>query len=664
MASRAASGKAALRGRAGVTAGRGVRTRSAAAGRVVQALALVLLAASAAAQGAVPLPVTARAPGVLDDAAHGYPAGSTWLFDGVVHVSLSAAPGAAQWLALPAPPLPLDAIGLRVRTLAPASGGAGYRVGEVLTLTGGATARVTAIVGAGGTGALASASVADPAFHACANTAAGGLAQRSSSGSGRGASFTATFLSPVAVGARLLTRCHTADRALGLAFGSATATVGFGADGLIDAAAVDALFAGVRPRITVAYDQGGNGVDGTEAAVKGGTISALRAPHGIRSILMDGDPNGPGDSGAPANFGGQSVTALDWGPSLSIDPRDSTLVWAGGLQSADHGTGIMNSGPVAVANRLSAAYPNLSVSAGGGSAVACPGMAFDRDNVLFQVSTAAGTRCVLNGASSAVGGGVPPAAATSGGTLGYGRPGFAYVDYDMAAFVPWAMSDAEVAVAAAAIDAAFLIAPQARSVIVADGDSDTDGHGAPAQNEWPRMMMEQLGRPDIRLLDTAYFGSTMGGAAANGAPGSRLSEQALDVLPALDQAHAGGAANRWVVMGPMGFNDLNRGDSLATVEAAYTAYCDAVHRHHGLCALLVVPNRAEQTGGIFPELAALGAWIMASTPDTNAHADLAILSPGCPASLACQQSDGVHATQINALGQARAVAAALGPRLR
>ncbi len=645
---------------------RGVRKRSAAVpGRIVLVLALVLFAASAAAdQGPAPLPVTARAPGVLDDAAHGYPAGSTWLFDGVVRVSRAAARGAAQWLALPAPALPLDAIGLRVRTLALVSGGAGYRMGEVLTLTGGATARVTGLAGNGGIGPVAAASLADPAFHACANTAAGGLAQRSSSGSGRGARFTATFLAPVAVGARLLTRCHAADRALGLAFGDTVATVGFVANGLIDYPAIDALFAGVRPRITVAHDQGGNGVDGTEVAVKGGTISALRAPHGIRSIMMDGDPNGPGDSGAPANFDGRSVTALDWGPALSVDPRGSTLVWTGGLQSADHGTGVMNSGPVAVTNRLSAGLPNLSVSAGGASAVACPGMPFDRDNVLFQVSTVAGTRCVLNGAASAVGGGLAPAAATAGGTLGYGRSGFAYVDYDMAAFVPWAMSDAEVAAAAASIDAAFLIAPQARSVIVADGDSDTDGHGAPAQNEWPRMMMEQLGRPDIRLLDTAFFGSTMGGAAANGAPGSRLSEQALNVLPALDQAYAGGAANRWVVMGPMGFNDLNRGDGLAAVEAAYTAYCDAVHRHHGLCALLVVPNRADQTGGIFPELAALGAWIMAGTLDTNAHADLTILSPGCPASLACQQSDGVHATQINALGQARAVVVALGPLLR
>lgn len=621
-------------------------------------LAVVLCAAAA------PLPVTARPPGPLDDAAHGYPAGSTWLFDGVGHASRAAEAGAAQWVALPAPALPLDAIGLRVRTLAVASGGAGYRVGEVLALTGGATARVARVGGRDATGPLAAASLEDPAYHACANTAAGGLAQRSSSGSGRGASFTATFLAPVAVGARLLTRCHAGGGALGLAFAGTAATVGFGADRLIDHPAIDALFAGVRPRITVVRDQGGGGVDGTEAAAKGGTISALRAPHGIRSLLMDGDPNGPGDSGAPANFGGQSVTALDWGPALSVDPRDSTLVWAGGLQSADHGTGVMNAGPVAVANRLSAGFPNLSVSAGGASAVACPGMGFDSDNVLFLVAGASGVRCVLNGAASAVGGGVPSAAATAGGRLGYGEPGFAYVDYAMAAFVPWAMSEAEVANATAAIDAAFLIAPQVRSVIVADGDSDTDGHGAPAQNGWPRMLMEQLGRPDIRLLDTAFYGSTMGGPAANGAPGSRLAEEPLNVLPALDQAWAGGAANRWVVMGPMGYNDLNRGDSLDSVEASYTAYCDAVHRHHGLCALLVVPNRAGQTGGIFPALAALGAWIMASTPATNAHADLAILSPGCPASLPCQQSDGVHASQINALGQARAVAGALAPLLR
>lgn len=49
--------------------------------------------------------------------------------------------------------------------------------------------------------------------------------------------------------------------------------------------------------------------------------------------------------------------------------------------------------------------------------------------------------------------------------------------------------------------------------------------------------------------------------------------------------------------------------------------------------------------------------------DTNARY-LPILSPGCSASLMCQQSDGVHETQINGWGQAQAVAAALRPLLQ
>ena len=614
--------------------------------------------------------VTSRAPGFNDDSAHGYPSGSTWLFNGTTYVSQLATAGAAQWLPAPTPILPLDQIGLHVNTLALSAAGTGYAVGEVVTLTGGATATVATIAGSASTGPIGTVTLTNPAYHGCAITTAGGLVQRSSSAAGTGATFTATFLGPYAVGARLLTRCYTANRALDLQFGNTVATVGFNTAGLIDYSAIDAQFPGVRPAIITAYDQGINGVNAVEPVLKGGTISALRAPHGIRSLAMDGDINGPLDSGAFANYNGGSVTALDFPATLSINNQANTLIWVGGVQSADHPTGVINVGGQGVSTNLglktNSTYPNLYAASGGSSGVVCPGMPYDRDNIAFAVSTATGTQCILNGVASAVSSGAPTAATDTGANLGYGYGGvgYAYDDYMVAIIVPWSMTAAEIAAETASLTTTFLIPPQVRSVIVVDGDSDTDGHGSPAQHEWPRTLMEQLSRPDIQMLDTAFYGSTMGGAAANGAPGSRTGEEPLNVLPALDQAYAAGAANIWAVVGPMGYNDLNRGDSVATVEAAYTAYCDAVHAHHGKCALLVVPNRASQTGGIFTNLATINAWIMASTTTTNAHADLPILSPGCPASLVCQQSDGVHETQINGWGQAQAVAAALGPVLQ
>ncbi len=614
--------------------------------------------------------VTARAPGFADDAAHGYPAGSLWVFGGITYINQIATNNAAQWLPVPTPILPLDQIGLHINTLVLSAAGSGYAVGEVATLTGGATATVATITGSGSTGPIGTVTLTSPAYHGCANTNAGGLAQQSSSAAGNGATFTATFLGPYAVGSRLLTRCYTANKALDLQFGNTVATVGFAASGLIDYTAIDQLFAGVRPAIVTAYDQGINGVNGIEPVAKGGTISPLRAPHGIRSLVMDGDINGPLDSGAFVNFNGGSVTALDFPASLAVNNQANTLIWAGGVQSADHPTGIINvggqSGPSSnLGQKNGSGTPNIYAAAGGSSAVLCPGMPYDRDNIAIVVNNSAGTQCTLNGVSSAVGGGVPASGTVSTANMGYGYQGvgYAYVDYDLMAVVPWAMSAAEVAAANASIANTFAIPQQIRSIVIVDGDSDTDGHGSPAQHEWARTLMEQLNRPDIQLLDTAFFGSTMGGAAANGAPGSRTGEQPLNVLPALDQAYAAGAANQWVVVGPMGYNDLNRGDSLVTVEAAYTSYCDAVHAHHGLCALLVVPNRANQTGGIFTSLATLNAWIMASTATAGAHADLPILSPGCPASLVCQQSDGVHETQINGWGQAQSVAAALAPLL-
>lgn len=610
--------------------------------------------------------VTSRAPGFKDDGEHGYPVGSTWLYGGTIYVSKIATEGGAQWLAMPAPALPLDEIGLHINTLAVSSAGSGYAVNEVITVTGGATATVVTITGGGSTGPIGTVTLAVLAYHGCAITNPGGLTQQSSSASGTGATFSATFLSPYAYGSRLLTRCYTANKALDLQFGSTVATVGFSRSGLIDYTAVDRLFEGVRPGVVVVYDQGVNGVNGTEGVAKAGTISALRAPHGIRSLVMDGDVNGPLDSGAL-----NAVTAVDMPAALSVNNQANTLIWAGGVQSADHPTGIINvggqSGPSSnLGQKVKSSAPNLYAAAGGSSAVLCPGMPYDRDNIAFVVDTSSGTQCILNGIASAVGGGTPLPGTVSTASLGYGYGGvgFAYVDYDLAVIVPWVMSAKEVAAASSAIATAFAIPPQVRSIIIVDGDSDTDGHGSPAQHEWPRMLMEQLGRPDIQMLDTAFYGSTLGGAAANGAPGSRIGEEPLNVLPALDQAYAAGAPNRWVVMGPMGYNDLNRGDSVASVEAAYTSYCDAVHQHHGLCALLVVPSRADQTGGIFPNLATINAWIMASEATTNAHADLPILSLGCPPSLICQQSDGIHETQINGWGQAQAVAAALAPLLQ
>lgn len=610
--------------------------------------------------------VTSRPPGFNDDVTRGYPTGSTWLFGGVTYVSQIGTAGAAQWLPAPTPILPLDQIGLHVNTLALAAAGAGYAVGEVVTVTGGTTVTVATITGGASTGPIGTVTLTNPAYHACFNGTAGGLAQRSSSGAGTGATFTATFVGPYALGARLMTVCYKANKAFDLQFGNTIATIGFLPSGLPDYATADALFAGLRPGVVTAYDQGINGVNGVETLVKAGTLSPLRAPHGIRSLVSDGDINGPLDSGALNN-----VTALDFPAALSINNQANTLIWVGGVQSADHATGMINVGGQAgntstnLGMKQNSSTPNMYAASGGTSAVVCPGMPYDRDNIVFVVNTTAGTQCILNGVASAVGGGAPAAATdtTANFGYGYGGVGYAYVDHEAGIIVPWSMSAAEIAAEVSSLANAFQAPPQVRSIIIADGDSDTDGHGSPAQHEWPRTLMEQLGRPDIQLLDTAFYGSTMGGGANNGVP-SRITEEPLNVLPALDQAYAAGAPNRWVVVGPMGYNDLNRGDSVATVEAAYTAYCDAVHAHHGLCALLVVPNRASQTGGIFTNLATVNAWIMASTPTSNAHADLPILSPGCPASLVCQQSDGIHETQINGWGQAQAVAAALAPLLQ
>ncbi len=493
-------------------------------------------------------------------------------------------------------------------------------MGNTITLPGGAVATVATITGGGATGPVGTATISNPAYHACANTAAGGLAQVSTSGGGTGATFTGTFIGPAAWGTRLLTRCYVANQALVAQAGGFTAPIGFALNGVIDYGSLDALFPSVRPVITTLYDQGIGGQNATNSAAYGPTISALRAPRGLRSIVFDGDVNGPLDSGAP-----NGITSLNLPGTLSINNQANTLVFVGGVQSLDHPTGLLNVGggsgstSANLFNKAGANAPNIAVAAGGTSAVLCPGVPYDRDNVVIGINAAAGSTCILNGVASPPGA-VPAVATDAGGFLGYlyNGAGYAYSDMSMAMVVPWAMSAAETAALDASVQSTFGIQRQPHGLVAIDGDSDTDAHGSPAQHGWVRMFAETLGRPDIKILNAAFFGSTMGGAASNGAPGSRLTEAPLNIVPALDLAYAQNAANRWVLLGPMGNNDFNRGDT----------------------------------------------WLAANAPGTGPGADLIVPITPCPAGLACQQSDGLHPSPANDAYQAQSAFAALGPVLQ
>ncbi len=612
-----------------------------------------------------PPPVTARAPGFADDATAGYPAGSTWLADDL-YTSQAATPGAAVWLLTPNHLLPGDQIGLRLATVAPAATGTGYAVGNTLTLTGGATVTVATIAGGNATGPIATVTLANPAFHACASTAPGALAQLASSGGGSGATFTATFLGPYLYGARLLTVCDRANRAIdvqGTAAG--LTTIGFAPGGLIDTATLDALLAGARPSLLTVYDQGINGANAIQQPAYAGTISPLRTLRGVRSLVMDGDVDGPLDSGAPG-----PITTVNFPAAVSISNQANTLIFAGGLQSLDHRTGLINVGypsttaSIGLYNKATAALPNIAMTNGAGAGTACPGLPLDRDNVIFAVSSAIAETCTMNGVTGTPGG--PPAPATdTAGNLGYtyDGQGFGYTDSDLAIVVPWAMSAAEVAAADASIQTTFGIQRQPRSVVVFDGDSIGDAHGAPAQHGWVRMVSDMLARPDIRIANTSFFGSTMGGGATNGAPGSRLTEQPLNVLPFLDAAYAQNAPDAYVVLNPMGNNDLNRGDSVATIETNYQTYCANVHAHHGRCVLTYFTGSTVGAYGS-ASYAAIAQWISANVASTGPGAELVVAVPPCPAGLACYQSDNLHPAPDNNWIMARAVVQALTPVLR
>lgn len=580
----------------------------------------------------------------------------------------AATPDAAQDLrAAPgcdAAPLPLDMIGLRVASLAVAVGGSGYAAGDTITLEGGAVVRVAALAGS----AVARVSIVSPGHAGCADTAAGALRQRSASGSGRGARFTATFLRPVGLGARLLTRCYVARRWIDVQQGDGVATLGFARDGAGDTATLDTLFPGGAPRVATWYDQGGGGADAVNAPAYRPTISPLRAPGGTRSIVYDGDPNGPGDSGAPG-----PIVSLNWpaaAPTASVDLADFTAFVVTGFESLDHRTGLLNIGGVAAATptaniglRNLGGVRGLAVL-GAREAVACPGSPLDSGNVVVMVGTAAGDQCILNGAASAVGGGAPAHLVVSGGSLGYGLGGAGVggIDQQAVIVVPWAMTAAQIAATTASLERAFGIRRDATGLIVFDGDSDTDGHGDPAQRSWPRVAMQMLARPEFEFVDTANFGSPVGEPGANGA-GSRLGEFAMTVAVALRAAPAR-VVTKWVVLGPMGWNDFNRGDEVDGVRRNLVAYCDLVHAAGAKCALVVSHVDPAMTGRTAEKSRALEAYELGAGA-AALHADLFIVQRTFPSySAPWVQSDGIHAGPNSVAYQARSVADALAEVLR
>ncbi len=638
------------------------------------ALAALLAALPAWGQSLTPgpapvptVPVTARAPGFADDTTAGYPVGSTWLADDL-YTSQIATAGAAGWIRTPNRLLPGDQIGLRLSTVALAATGTGYAIGNSVTVTGGAVLTVASITGGGSTGPIGTVTLTNPAYHACYNATAGGLAQLATSGGGTGATFTGTFLGPTLYGARLLTVCYKANKAVDLANSVVPqTTIGFAPSGLIDYATIDSLFPTGRPAVVTLYDQGIGGANASNSLGYGCTISPLRVVRGVRTLACDGDASqgGPLDSGAP-----NAITSENLPAAVSVSNQALTLVFVGGVQSLDHKTGLLNVGGngnpnSGLYNKGYSALPNIGLANGSTAGAVCPGMPYDRDNVVFGVNGPAGSYCAMNGAVGTPAASSTPTAGTiANGELGYfpDGSGYAYDDYNAAIIVPWTMGAAEIAAADASIQTTFGIQRQVHSVVEIDGDSDTDGHGSPGQHGWARMFAEQLAlvRPDIKMVDAAYFGTTMGGAAANGSPGSRLTEQPLNVLPVLDAAYAQSAPNAWVVLGPMGNNDFTRGDTPGQVESYYTQYCTAVHAHHGLCAVSYF-SASLTAGGSGQTLA---AWLAASTATTNADADLVIQLTSCPAgSLTCTQSDGLHPNQANDGFQAASVLRALAPVL-
>ncbi|WP_297845719.1 hypothetical protein, partial [Pseudomonas sp.] len=148
------------------------------------------------------------------------------------------------WGAAPvvAAQLPLDVIGLYVTDAKPLPGGKEYKVNDTITLPGGVTVVVSKTSSDTG---IAEVSIVQPIMHACLPHEA--VSPEKSSGSGTGATFLLSLLTPTGYGTHLLTRCYTGPAlTVHRSNTDAAKQIGFLPDGSLDTSAID--------RFTVAPD--------------------------------------------------------------------------------------------------------------------------------------------------------------------------------------------------------------------------------------------------------------------------------------------------------------------------------------------------------------------------------------------------------------------------
>ena len=528
---------------------------------IVAAALLFTGAAQASYVPAVPTPpsVATRAPAVNDDALVGYRS------PGSVYLSVSAG-GSGYTSATVAISAPTGAGGVQATAQPVITGG--VITGFIMTNPGSGYSTavnngVTATISGTGTGATAAINVAlfpslwrngNEWFQAVSTTPGKARWSRLAPLQALPCDISQCF---AAYGTKLLTRTYTAGSAIDVInpTGGATVTIAFNSLGQIDANTISNLCGSTGCRVSKVYDQGtcGTACDATQAtSANQPIIQALQTTGGVPDIVFDdGLMNPPADGHlsymtlpAAVTLGANASAGLlltRFNNNLGTANTANLISLTGGSTALTYG---QLSGNVLGTNyglALGTQIPALNATTGGWAFSSSYSFNFYGD----KVAQGSG-----KGASTEAGGYLGAASAS------------VYASFSAAMVWNTATSQATLLAAQIALNQLYGTTPQAKSIIVGDGDSITFGQSSTAGVNYTRQLEALLNKPAL-IYNSGSPGQTLNAGLTQFYVGNYYNPQSPVVID-----------NLWY-----GTNDLNNSGSTtaASLFAQEQQYCVKVH---------------------------------------------------------------------------------------
>lgn len=455
-------------------------------------------------------PSTSRSPTGNDDSAHGYTTGSFWGYNKKFWRLDYPEPGYAGWTDITSSKLPGDIVGVHLNTINVVSGGSGHSVGDIINIGNGGYIKVTKV---DSSGAITGINGYVNTWKACPTSDT--ITQVSSSGSGTGATFKATFSYPTLQGTRKMSSCYSGP-ALEITRSSdgAKKDIGFLADGSLDTGTLDAFVGSDYAYVTRWYDQGG-GNDLDTSPSNPSNVAPTIYPAGMignsRSVMFNGQAL------TQMSESPNSQTWLKYGGRFSVPFSNHTVAVLGNAVTVRQNfVGLLLIGrPYYDSENITLNQQKYALDANytaGIDAILGTGGDTVRQDATLMIGTTNGSHQTLykdgttyNRTLSYV---------HSGNTPGYGALGLGGannsggVAEDAVVVVPWALDATEQSDLAASMYQTYGIQPQGQNIISFLGHSLVAGTGSQYQQTWTNVFGKLKNRPDIHRVNYGRFGDT------------------------------------------------------------------------------------------------------------------------------------------------------------